>query len=176
MARLPRGLKSNDAGKFTYPWQVPSAAANPPSIVWRTKEQSEKRTEHLNSIINSPVIAEGHFYGACSYGEFRCLELLSGKRVWESLPLVALKQASRWGTVFVTPHEDSFFLFSETGELAIANLTPSAYQEASRAKVIEPNGADLRQCHIVWSHPPYAMKSCFVRNDTEVIRIDLAAE
>lgn|GEM_PF-2031618 len=89
---------------------------------------------------------------------------------------MGLEQASRWGTVFVTPHEDRFFLFSETGELAIANLTPSAYQEASRAKVIEPNGADMRQCPIVWSHPPYAMKSCFVRNDTEVIRIDLAAE
>lgn len=151
-------------------------AANPPAIVWRTREESERRTEHLNSIINSPVIADGHFYGACSYGEFRCLELLSGKRVWESLEPVGLEQPSRWGTVFVTPHEDRFFLFSETGELAIANLTPAGYQETSRAKVIEPNGIDMRQRPIVWSHPAYAMKSCFVRNDTELIRIDLAAE
>jgi hypothetical protein len=34
----------------------------------------------------------------------------------------------------------------------------------------------MRQRPIVWSHPAYAMKSCFVRNDSEVIRIDLSAE
>jgi outer membrane protein assembly factor BamB len=151
-------------------------ATNPPTILWRTERQSEKRTEHLNSIINSPVIADGHFYGACSYGEFRCLDLLSGKRVWDSLKPVGLEKPMRWGTVFVTPHEDRFFLFSETGELAIAKLGPSDYDEISRAKVIEPNGLDMRQRPIVWSHPAYAMKSIFVRNDTELIRIDLAAK
>jgi outer membrane protein assembly factor BamB len=148
---------------------------NPPSVVWRTENESEKRTEHLNGIINSAVISKGHFYGACSYGEFRCLELLSGKRIWESLKPVGLEKPSRWGTVFVTPHEDRFFLFSETGELAIAHLTPSGYAETCRAKVIEPNGIDMRQRPIVWSHPAYAMKSCFVRNDSEIIRIDLSA-
>lgn len=150
--------------------------AKAPEIVWRTQNASEKRTEHLNSIINSPVIADGHIYGACSYGEFRCLELLSGKRVWESLQPVGVERPSRWGTVFVTPHEDRFFLFSETGELAIAKLSPAGYDEISRAKVIEPNGLDMRQRPIVWSHPAYAMKSCFVRNDTEIIRIDLSAK
>lgn len=150
--------------------------ASMPEVVWRTQHQSEKRTEHLNSIINSPVIANDHFYGACSYGEFRCLELLTGKRIWESLKPVGIERPARWGTVFVTPHEDRFFLFSETGELAIAKLSPSGYDEISRAKVIEPNGIDMRQRPIVWSHPAYAMKSCFVRNDSEVIRINLAAE
>lgn len=150
--------------------------ASPPTVVWRTERESEKRTEHLNSIINSPVIANGHFYGACSYGEFRCLELLSGKRLWESLKPVGLEKPSRWGTVFVTPHEDRFLLFSETGELAIANLSPSGYNEICRAKVIEPNGIDMRQRPIVWSHPAYAMKSIFVRNDSEVARIDLSTK
>ena len=152
------------------------SGASTPDVVWQTQRQSEKRTEHLNSIINSPVIANGHFYGACSYGEFRCLELLTGKRIWESLEPVGIERPSRWGTVFVTPHEDRFFLFSETGELGIAKLSPSGYDEISRAKVIEPDGVDMRQRPIVWSHPAYAMKSCFVRNDSEVIRIDLAAE
>ncbi len=149
---------------------------NTPEIVWRTEKASEKRTEHLHGIINSAVIADGHFYGACSYGEFRCLELVSGKRVWESLKPVGIEKPVRWGTVFVTPHEDRYFLFSETGELAIAKLSPSGYEEISRAKIIEPNGLDMRQRPIVWSHPAYAMKSCFVRNDSEVIRIDLSAE
>jgi hypothetical protein len=31
----------------------------------------------------------------------------------------------------------------------------------------------MRQRPIVWSHPAYAMKSIFVRNDTELIRVAL---
>ena len=50
-----------------------------PEILWRTAKESEKRTEHLHGIMNTAVIADGHLYGACSYGEFRCLELKSGK-------------------------------------------------------------------------------------------------
>ena len=145
-----------------------------PEILWRTEKASEKRTEHLHGIMNTAVIADGHIYGACSYGEFRCLELATGKRIWESLEPVGVERPTRWGTVFVTPHEDRYFLFSETGDLAIAKLSPKGYEEISRANVIEPNGFDLRQRKIVWSHPAYAMQSCFVRNDTEVIRVSLA--
>ena len=151
-------------------------AEGPPEIFWRTEKESEKRTEHLHGIMNTAVIADGYLYGACSYGEFRCLELKSGKRIWESLAPVGLKRPTRWGTVFVTPHEERYFLFSENGELAIAGLSPEGYRETSRAKIIEPNGLDMRQRKIVWSHPAYAMRSCFVRNDTELIRVSLAAQ
>ena len=151
-------------------------AEGPPEILWRTEKESEKRTEHLHGIMNTAVIANGYLYGACSYGEFRCLELKSGKRIWESLAPVGLKRPTRWGTVFVTPHEERYFLFSENGELAIAGLSPEGYRETSRAKIIEPNGLDMRQRKIVWSHPAYAMRSCFVRNDTELIRVSLAEQ
>ena len=147
-----------------------------PEIIWKTAKVSEKRTEHLHGIMNTAVINKDHIYGACSYGEFRCLSLKSGKRIWDSLEPVGLERPSRWGTVFVTPHDDRYFLFSETGDLAIAELSPSGYKEISRAHVIEPNGIDMRQRKIVWSHPAYAMKSCFIRNDTELIRVSLASE
>lgn len=151
-------------------------AKGQPEIIWRTAKVSEKRTEHLHGIINTAVINGGHIYGACSYGEFRCLELASGKRVWESLKPVGLERPARWGTVFVTPHEDRYFLFSETGDLAIAKLSPEGYKEISRAHVIEPNGLDMKQRKIVWSHPAYAMQSSFIRNDSELIRVSLASE
>jgi outer membrane protein assembly factor BamB len=151
-------------------------AQGQPEILWRTAKESEKRTEHLHGIMNTAVIANGHLYGACSYGEFRCLELKSGKRIWESLAPVGLEKPARWGTVFVTPHEGRYFLFSEKGDLAIAELSPKGYREISRAHIIEPNGLDMRQRKIVWSHPAYAMRSCFVRNDTELVRVSLAAQ
>ena len=126
--------------------------------------------------MNTPVLRDGHLYQACSYGQFRCMEALTGKRVWESFAPIALDAPARWGTVFVTPHEDRYFLFTEKGDLVIANLSTKGYKEIDRAHLIEPNGIDLRQRDIVWSHPAYANKCCFVRNDTEIICVSLAKE
>lgn len=147
-----------------------------PEVLWRTARESEKRTEHLNGIINTAVIDGDHLYGACSYGEFRCLELETGARVWESAEPLQLveKRPKRWGTAFVTPHEERFFMFTEAGDLVIADLSPEGYREISRANVIEPNGADMRQRPIVWSHPAYSGRCCFVRNDSEVVCVSLA--
>ena len=145
-----------------------------PDIVYRTERASERKTTHLHGIMNTPVLRDGHLFGACSYGEFRCMEALSGERVWKSLKPIALKEPVRWGTVFVTPHEDRYFLFTEKGDLVIANLSVEGYEEIDRAHVIKPNGLDLRQRDIVWSHPAYARKCAFIRNDSEVICISLA--
>lgn len=145
-----------------------------PEIIYRTEKSSERQTTHLHGIMNTAVLQGGHLFAACSYGQFRCMEALTGKRVWESFKPVGLDKPTRWGTVFVTPHEDRFFLFSETGDLAIARLSTRGYEEIDRANVIEPNGADLRQRTIVWSHPAYANKCVFIRNDTEVICLSLA--
>ncbi len=144
-----------------------------PEIVYRTEHASERKTTHLHGIMSTPVLRDGHLYGPCSYGQFRCMEALTGKRVWESLQPIALEKLARWGTVFVTPHQDRYFLFTEKGDLVIARLSPQGYKEIDRAHVIEPNGIDLRQRQIVWSHPAYAGKSCFIRNDTELVCISL---
>jgi outer membrane protein assembly factor BamB len=145
-----------------------------PEIVYRTERASETKTTHLHGIMNTPVLRDGHLFAACSYGQFRCMEALTGKRVWESLAPLAIEEPERWGTVFATPHEDRYFLFTEKGDLVIANLSVKGYEEIDRAHVIEPNGIDLRQRNIVWSHPAYARKCAFIRNDTEVICISLA--
>ena len=51
-----------------------------PRVVWRTAKMSERDTTHLNSTMSTPVIEGGHVYGACSYGQFRCLRLETGDR------------------------------------------------------------------------------------------------
>ncbi len=72
------------------------------------------------------------------------MEALTRKRVWESLKPLAIEEPVRWGTVFVTPHEDRYFLLMEKGDLVIAKLSVKGFQELDRAHVIEPNGLDLR--------------------------------
>lgn len=149
-----------------------------PDILWRTEIASENpaRTTHLHGIMSTPIFDGKHLYGACSYGEFRCLEAETGERLWDTLKPIALDQPTRWGNVFITPHADRFFLFTEKGDLVIAKLSPEGYDEIDRAHIIEPDGADMRQRKIVWSHPAYARQCCFVRNDSEIICLSLAAE
>ncbi|MFT5328880.1 MAG: outer membrane protein assembly factor BamB [Planctomycetaceae bacterium] len=57
----------------------------------------------------------------------------------------------------------------------MARLSPSGYEEVSRAKLIEPTRKVQRRMTI-WSHPAFAMKSVFARNDKEIVRVNLAAD
>ena len=150
-----------------------------PKTLWQTERESERRTEHLNSIMPTPYLVGDHLYGVCSYGEFRCLEIGTGKRVWESMRATTGEgEKERWANVFLTPHEPSkrWFLFNESGDLIIAKLSVEGYQELDRANIIAPNGVDMRRRKIVWSHPAYSNKHCFVRNDSEIRCISLIAE
>ena len=71
------------------------------------------------------------------------------------------------------PNGDKVFLHNEQGDLIIADLTATGYKEISRAKLIEPTRPVQRRMTI-WSHPAFAMKSVFARNDKELVRVNLA--
>jgi hypothetical protein len=66
-------------------------------------------------------------------------------------------------------------LFSETGDLAIARLSAEKYEEISRAHVIEPTGEAFGR-PVVWTHPAFANRCAFIRNDKELICVSLSAE
>ena len=68
---------------------------------------------------------------------------------------------------------DRFFFFAETGHLVIGKLTKTGYEEIDRAKVIDQTGAAFGR-KVVWSAPAYADKMAFIRNDKEIICVDLA--
>jgi hypothetical protein len=71
-------------------------------------------------------------------------------------------------------NDDRYFIFTDSGELVIAALSPTAYQEHARAKVIDPTG-DAFGRQVVWSHPALAHRCAFARNDKEIVCISLAA-
>ena len=71
-------------------------------------------------------------------------------------------------------HEDRQFIHNEQGDLIIAKLSPKGYQEISRAKLVEPT-RKVRRRMTIWSHPAFALKSVFARNDKELVRVNLAA-
>ncbi len=146
-----------------------------PQVLWRSPKASEKDTTHLHSIIATPVIEGGHIYGVCGYGQLRCLKLETGERVWETLAATTPEKETRWGNAFLVKHGDRFLLANERGDLIIARLTPAGYVEISRTRLIEPTNRDPGR-PVVWSHPAFANRSVYARNDREIVCASLAAE
>jgi hypothetical protein len=141
-------------------------------VVWKGRSSSEERTDGLHSIMSTPWVTPTHIYGVCSYGQLRCLDAKTGRRLWETREPTG---EGRWWNAFLIPHEDRFFLHNEQGELIIAELTPSGYKERSRAQLVEPTRL-VGERMTIWSHPALAMQSVFARNDREIVRVSLAGQ
>ena len=68
-------------------------------------------------------------------------------------------------------------MFNERGELIISSLSPQGFHEISRTKVINPTQGQLDQRGgVCWSHPAFAYKHIYVRNDEELICASLSAK
>ena len=143
------------------------------TTAWRTEKASEQDTTHLNAIIPTPFLEDGYIYGICSYGQLRCLKAATGERVWETFKATTGGPV-RWGNAFLIKNGNRFFIFNEKGDLVIARLTPEGYDEISRAHLIDPVNTDPGR-PVVWSHPAFANRCVYVRNDKEVLSADLAA-
>ena len=147
-------------------------------IIWKGTGRNEKKTEQLHAIMATPFLEDGTIYGVCSYGQLRCLDLKTGKRIWESLDATGADKArwqrNRWANAFLVKHDDRFFIANEKGELILARLSRKGYEEISRQKILEPTGGAMGR-KIVWSHPAYANRSVYMRNDKEIVCVSLAA-
>lgn len=143
--------------------------------VWRRLGRDEQHTDSLHAIISTPIVDGDYVYGVDSYGELRCLDAKTGDRLWESLDAV---RKNRWATIHMVENAGKIWMFNEQGEIVIAKLSPDGFTEISRAKLIEPTTAQLnrRGEGVCWSHPAYANKHVFARNDDELVCADLGAK
>jgi outer membrane protein assembly factor BamB len=121
-----------------------------------------------------PFLMDSHIYGIDHNGEFRCFEVPSGKVVWLNSKLLGDRKLVSGSIFLVRQHQtDKFWMFSETGDLIIAQLSPKGYSELSRMHVIDPSNHAFGR-DVVWCAPAYANKRMYVRNDKELVCIDLA--
>jgi outer membrane protein assembly factor BamB len=157
---------------------------NHPSVLWRRTQRvvdpKPEATEQLHCVMSTPVIRGGYIYGVCSYGELRCLDLQTGQRLWETHAPVAGKSI-RWGNAFIVQMgegSDRYIFFNEQGDLILARLTPQRYEEISRAHILEPTNTmpSMDNRPVVWSHPAFANRCVFARNDRELVCVSLAAD
>ncbi len=142
------------------------------SLVWRAVGPDEQHTESLHAMIGTSILRDGYVYGVDSYGEFRCLEAETGKRIWEDQSAVP---RARWATIHMVQQQDRVWMFNERGELLIATLSPQGLNIIDRCALLAPTREQLNQRNgVCWSHPAFAEKSIFARNDERLVRASLA--
>jgi len=140
--------------------------------VWLRSGESERKTDALHCVMNTPVIVDDFIYGVDSYGELRCLEFFTGDRIWEDLSAV---KSDRWANIHFIQNGELTWMFNEQGELLITELSPAGFREISRARLIEPTRKQLGR-GVTWSHPAFANRHVFIRNDERLLCADLSAE
>ena len=144
------------------------------SIAWRGDPKSAVYCAN-----STPFIAGDTLYGCdCETGFLTAVDLATGRRLWETGEPTLGTRRGRHGTAFLVRQgdavgDDRTWLFSETGDLILARLTPAAYEELGRTHLLAPTNECFGR-EVVWSHPAFANRSVFVRNDRELVCVSLA--
>jgi outer membrane protein assembly factor BamB len=154
-----------------------------PAILWKasagTVPERKWKKAGFNTTMSTVLLLDGHVYGVSLYGETCCLNADTGQRVWTTLQPTSggTEPRERWSTLFMVPHGDKVFLWNDHGDLILARLTSAGYQEISRTHLLDPDmpssGGGGRK--VVWSHPAFANRCLYVRNNHEIISVSLAA-
>lgn len=133
-------------------------------------------TNALYSANCTPFLEAGTIYGCdVNTGAMMAVRLADGERLWQTLqPTTGGDRRDRYGTAFIVKHKDRFFLFNELGDLILARLSPQGYEELGRFHVLEPTNNTFGR-PVVWSHPAFARRCVFARNDRAVVCVSLAA-
>ncbi|MFO0811306.1 MAG: PQQ-binding-like beta-propeller repeat protein [Gemmataceae bacterium] len=149
--------------------------ADPPgaAVVWRGTSNNPQKPDGLHAVMATPWVQAGHIYGTGGFGELSCVDAATNKTVWTTTQPLGVPKAF-CGTAFIVPQGERFVLFTDQGDLILAKLSPAGYAEQSRAHLIDPSQT-ARGRTVVWSHPAFAGRCVFVRNDKEMACVSLAA-
>jgi outer membrane protein assembly factor BamB len=142
-------------------------------VAWNAKERKDKK-KGLFTVFSTPAIEEGHIYGVTNGGILCCIKADTGEELWRSLKPHGPKPLPS-AECFLIKNGDRYFLFNEKGDLIIARLSPQGYEEVSRAHLLDPTSAGFGR-DVLWTHPAFANKSAYTRNDKEIICVSLAAK
>lgn len=139
-------------------------------VLWR--DLSRKALSPVNV---QPFLDGDTLYGFDQSGWLYGVELATGERLWQSAAPFGpdVRRAPATGTAFIVQQGDRYWMFNELGELLIVRLSPTGYEELDRAKVIEPSNLAFGR-DVVWCPPAFANRRAYIRNDHELICVDLA--
>jgi hypothetical protein len=114
----------------------------------------------LSQLMCTPLCRAGHAYALDRHQGLKCIELKSGKVVWEGQHVTPRGQNPQASLVWAG---DKALILNELGELILARLSPAGYEQLGKASVIDRT----------WAHPAYADGCIFARNDKEIVCVPL---
>jgi len=148
------------------------------SVVWRGEPKSAVYCANSTPFIDGETL-----YGCdCYTGLLTAVELATGKRLWETAEATTGTRRGKHGTAFLVRHlpagaepavAASTWIFSETGDLILARLSPARYEELGRMHLLDATNECFGR-EVVWSHPAFADRCIFARNDRELVCVSLA--
>jgi outer membrane protein assembly factor BamB len=146
-----------------------------PVELWRC----DGRHQGLHPINMTPLLDDDCIFGVCTMGAMRGLDLRTGKRLWQTYqPVIDEDHSAEFrglnsATAFLIRHEDRYMAFNERGTLHFLKLKSSGPSFLSHAKLLEPSSSSMGR-KVLWSHPAFANKCIYVRNDRELACFSLA--
>mgnify|MGYP001332334468 CR=1 FL=1 len=139
-------------------------------VLWR----GDPKTTAFFSVFSTPMPDGDVIYGVNSGGMLTCIKAETGERLWQSLQAHGPKPLPS-AEVFIVKCGERYFLANESGDLIIARLSPKGYEEVGRAHLLDPTSSGFNR-PVLWSHPAFANRCAFMRNDKELICVSLTAE
>jgi len=146
-------------------------------VLWRGEPKSAVYCAN-----STPFIDGDTLYGCdCDTGFLTAVDLATGERLWETGQPTMGERRGKHGTAFLVRHRPPggaditpgrTWIFSETGDLILASLVPTGYEELGRMHLVDPTNECFGR-EVVWSHPAYANRCVFVRNDRELVCVSL---
>lgn len=139
-------------------------SGDPPAakFLWPENRAPSRR---LLSNTSTALIQGEYIYGARTGGPLVCLEAATGREVWSTNSVTAQRNGA---SIQITPHRGGFLLFTDEGNLILAELSPAGYREIGRSHLIDPtwpfNGAKF-----VYAPPAFANRHVFARSEAEIV-------
>jgi outer membrane protein assembly factor BamB len=142
-------------------------------VAWRSKNSSPREIDGLNAVMTSLLVKDGHVYGVTGMGKLLCQKLATGEVVRKGDEIFGEKDAF-CGSVFWVDAGDAVYGLTDQGDLVILKLTPEKCEVLAKAHVLEPTHAAQGR-KAVWSHPAFADRRVYLKNDKEMVCVSLAA-
>lgn len=118
----------------------------------------------------TPVVVDDIVIGCDADGDLRCFEIETGRRLWSTEEVVG--RSTNSATFFPVKTGSGWVIFNDQGELILADINREGYRERSRARILEPLTPGMGR-KVIWSHPAFAHRCVFARNDREIVCISL---
>src|SRR2546427_4324182 len=102
---------------------------------WPRKSQQRKNPNGLHTRRAPPLFQDGCIYGVGANGEVRCLDIQTGKLLWESYAATCGEKTD-CASAFFIPQGSQTIICNDQGDLILARLDPKGYKEFDRAHIL----------------------------------------